>query len=293
MFSPDVEMAFERALAAAKARSAAALTTEQVVIELLDEETVAELLSSASVDVNALRADLKGHLGPVAENVGEKPKPDQPLQNAMQRAVMKSLTSNKKGAVGADLIVAILVEGDSYSAEMLQKYGLSVESVENVNLERYLKRSKDGAKRRAEMQEKARTQRERTVGSISTDTKTRLAVRSKPEGHGTRQKDDGHKTYILRIVSDDDESDRITFKAALSRNGILDLYVEETPFEIEFVASTIVGLFEAVEGGDRLKVQLITETDGQQKSVSGFSGSAGAIFEDRHNWPRQQSGVLD
>ncbi len=86
---------------------------------------------------------------------------------------------------------------------------------------------------------------------------------------------------------------RVPFKAALSRNGILDLYVEETPFEIEFVASTVVGLFEAVEGGDRLKVQLITELEGEERVVSGFGGSAGAIFQDGHARPGQRSGFLD
>ena len=176
-FSPAVELAFECALATVKRRSSATLITEQVVIELLDEETAAELLSSASVDVNALRADLKEHLGSDAGSTVEEPLPDEPLQNAMRRAVMAALTSNQKGANGADIILAILVDGDSYSAELLQKYGMTAASTENAEFERYLQRSKEQTKRLAEFQEKARSQRERTAETISIN-------RSKPSSKG-------------------------------------------------------------------------------------------------------------
>ena len=104
--------------------------------------------------------------------------------------------------------------------------------------------------------------------------------------------DSSHKVYVLRVNADTSDSN-IAFKAAISRNGQLDFYVEETPFEIEFVASTIVALFETVEAGGRIKVELITDVEGQQLPVSGFTGSSGAVFRDRRNPMEQRSGQFN
>lgn len=296
--SPNVELAFERALAAAKSKSAVAVTTEHVLLELLHEETVSELLTSASVDVDALRADLNEHLGTtsVKASGGSEPKPEEILQNAMRRAVMKTFTSNQKGASGADLVVALLVEGDSYAAQVLRKYGLTIDFAEDANLERYLTRGKEQSTLLKELQDKARNHRKATSG-VTSATSSKPVVQTarksresqKPEG----QSEDGHKSFILRVRGANGSGENIPFKAALSRNGILDLYIEETPYDIEFVASTVVALFEAIEGGDRLEVQLITELEGEDRSVSGFSGSAGAIFRDRKSVLGQKSGILD
>jgi hypothetical protein len=211
----------------------------------------------------------------------------------VERAFERALAGAK---ARSSPVLTILVEGDTYSAELLRKYGLRIQSAENTKLEQYLRRSKEQAKRLAEMQERARWQRQQTAGAVLRNAPASpLELRTKTDASDAsqQQNDAGHKAYTLRISSDDHERDRVQFKAAVSRNGILDLYVEETPFEIELVASTIVGLFEAVEGGDRLKVQLVTELEGQQRVVSGFSGSAGAIFRDRHTRLGQRSGVLD
>ena len=296
-FTPSVELAFEQALA--KAKNAAALTIEGLLLELLDEHTTFELLTSANVDVDALRADLNEHVRSTSVGVsvrGGVPKPEDALQNAIRRAVMKAVTSNKKGASGADIVVAILVEGDSFAAKSLGKYGLNVDTAEDVNLDRYLARSKEQTKLLREFQEKARTQRETTsVVATALSDKLQVQIRS-----GSYQKltpesetEGGHATFVLHINSANGTEDIIPFKAAISRNGILDLYIEQTPYEIEFVADTVVGLFEAIEGGDRLEVQLVTEIEGENRKVSGFSGSAGAIFRDRNSVLDQKSGYLD
>jgi hypothetical protein len=84
----------------------------------------------------------------------------------------------------------------------------------------------------------------------------------------------------------------VSFKAAVSHDGRLDLYIEETPYEIEFLASKLAVLFETVEGGTRLKVELVTEVSGQPRVVDGFGGSSGAIFEDPRSYQTQRSGRL-
>jgi hypothetical protein len=298
-FAPTVDIAFERAQAKAKADMSPTLTTERLLIELLEEETALPILTSANVDVDALRADLKATLSsdtPTAAP-GDEPRAVESLQNAMRRAVITAVASNARGATGADLLTAILVEGDTHAAEQLRKYGLDIQTVENSKLELYLRRNKEQTKFLAEMQQRARTQREGTQGVVAKRGETAaLGVLSQAEAGGDKERhkaSSAHKPYVLRISSDDVEHAHVLFKAAVSRNGILDLYIEQTPFEIQFVAHTVVGLFEAVEGGDRLRVQLITELEGEERSVSGFGGSSGAIFNETRNLLGQRSGVLD
>lgn len=43
----------------------------------------------------------------------------------------------------------------------------------------------------------------------------------------------------------------------MSHDGRLDLYIESTPFETEFIASRVAALFEAIDSDGWLKVQLI------------------------------------
>lgn len=71
----------------------------------------------------ALRAQLEQHVE--AERTGEVPlqdvKPDTKLRKVLHRALTKSIVSNRKGVDGAELIVAMLVENDSYAATALRE----------------------------------------------------------------------------------------------------------------------------------------------------------------------------
>ena len=82
------------------------------------------------------------------------------------------------------------------------------------------------------------------------------------------------------------------FKAAVSHDGVLDLYVESTPFETKFSARQVVALYEGFDRGT-LKAELFADVDGVVQKVGGGSGSeAGAIFEDLYQRVDQRSGRL-
>lgn len=298
-FAPAVELALEHAQARARSTRSPVVTTEHALIELLEEDTARELLSVADVDLDALRADLQEALGsdsPGAPAASE-PRASNGLQDVLRRAVVAALASGSRGASGADVIVAILVEGESEASRLLSKHGLTTQAAENEKIEQYLRRSKQQAEHLAIVAAQARLHRESTAGIHSKGHHlTTLGVPSKENtgtDSATRGDQSAHKSFLLRISSNDQDRSRIPFKAALSRNGLLDLYVEHTPFEVEFVASTVVGLFEAVEAGDRLTVQLITEVEGEERVVSGFGGAAGAIFRDARDRLGQRAGILD
>jgi len=295
-FAPAVEQALERAKARARSTRSPVVTTEHALIELLEEDSARELLSAADIDLDALRVDLQEALRSGAP-VASEPRASNMLQDVLRRAVVAALASGSRGASGADVIVAILVERESEAFRLLSKHGLTTQAAENEKIEQHLRRSKQQADRLADVEAQARLHRESTAGIHSKrDHRATLGVRRKGStgtDSETRADRSAHKSFLLRIYSSDQDRSRIPFKVALSRNGILDLYVEHTPFEIEFVASTVVGLFEAVEAGDRLKVQLITEVEGEERVVSGFGGAAGAIFRDGRDRLGQRSGFID
>lgn len=282
--TPEVELAFERAMATARENGMGSVTTEHVLVALLDEDSVREVLITTGVDLDAVRVDLLKHLesNESKEPTDTQPMADPALQSAMRRAVMKTFVSNRKAASGADLLTAILVEDNTVGSRILSDHGLTVDSAENEALEHYLARSVEQSKKLEELQMQLEKQRSNANEGDSTFSIAKSKTQHSDSG-GT------HKVYKLRVTADTGDSN-IAFKAAISRNGQLDLYVEETPFEIEFVASTIVALFETVEAGRSIKVELITDVEGQKLPGSGFTGSSGAIFRDRMNPMEQRSG---
>lgn len=289
--APAVERAYERAMESALESGVGRMTTEHVLIELLDDESVQEVLTTADADRDSLRVQLLNHLeaNKLEGSTYTQMQVDSALQSAMQRAVMKTFLSNRKGASGADILTAILVENNSVGARILRDHGLTIDVAENKALEIYLARSAEQGKKLEALLKKIEAQR---PTSSETDS---FRVATKPSLQGAKpytqhsNTDSSHKAYKLRVIAETGESN-IGFKAAVSHNGQLDLYVEETPFEIEFVAATIVALFEAVEASGRIKVELITDIEGQQRTVSGFAGSSGAIFQDRNISMKQRSG---
>ena len=90
--------------------------------------------------------------------------------------------------------------------------------------------------------------------------------------------DTSRKVYTLRVVNTDAEV--IPFKCAVSHDCELDLYIEETPFEVDFVAQRIIVLLDTINSNAELDVSLVAEVNDEQRKMSGFRGSSGVIFHD-------------
>lgn len=280
--SAAVEFALQQAMETARASGRETPTLEQVLLALLDHESVRQMFANQSVDTAAIRNSLLHHLE-VTSGESQGPNPprvDPPLQNVMRRAAVKNLASNKKEVEPTDIVVAILVESNSHAARLLSEQGLAVDKVENEAMNRCLARQAEQSRRLEELrlrlaEEKARQpQQQVQIGSaVGTGTATEL------------------RPYTLRVTTEDSRREA-RFKAAVSHDGRLDLYIEATPFEVELLASRVAALFEAIDSDDRLRVQLIAEIEGQQRTVAGFGGRAGAIFDDRDGLGGQRSGTL-
>jgi hypothetical protein len=284
--SSDLEFAFQRATEMAQARGRERPTLEHVLLFLLDDRSVREMLANQYVDSQAIRSSLLYQLeATTAEaQTADASGADPALQNVMRRAFLKNMVSNKREVGAADVMAAILVEGNSYAAQVLSERGLTVEEAENEALNNYFATQAEQALQLEETQK--RIGREREAQSQSGAVSSIASVASS----GARAAS-GPRPYTLRVISEGSEKE-IRFKAAVSHDGRLDLYIERTPFEIDFLASRVAALFEAIDSGDRLKVELITEMDRERRPIAGFGGSAGAIFEDQNSLARQRSGVL-
>jgi hypothetical protein len=276
------DRSLERANAIAKESGRQAPTVEQLLLALLDDDGVRDALASQYVDVGSLRATVTQY---VADQPRVEPTPTDPfgrdpkLAPVLQRAMMKAVADNRH-PLATDLLTAILVEGDSFAAEALANYGLTVQEAENAAVEHYLAVQKEANARLADTQ--------RRIAAVSKSSNEGLQIEAAEVRTSSGPVD--ARDYTLRITSGGPTA--IRFKAAVSHDGALELYVESTPFETRFSGRQVVALFEAVERGS-LRAELLANVDGVTRIIgSTGGGEAGAIFDDLYQRGSQSSGLL-
>jgi hypothetical protein len=272
----QVPASVELALQQAHTDAGGAVTVEHVLLALLDEPTTLELFTNQRVDVESIRTALRQHLASVQAGASSNARRVS-LQNVMRRAFTKSMATNRPATSGADIVVAMLVEGDSFAAQTLRGHGLGVEQADDRALEIHLNKQAENARRyealKKNLAERAARPKEgpQLIASAIGTTESAL------------------ERYTLRVSSEESTE----FKAAVSHDGQLDLYIETTPFEKELIAKSIVVLFETLDRNRRLRVQLFSPSE--RNPLVGVGGAAGAIFEDGTTLKliRQKSGRLD
>jgi hypothetical protein len=200
----------------------------------------------------------------------------------LQRSLFKAIAEDRQ-PIATDLLTAILVEGDTFAAQTLADHGLTVEEAANASVERYLAMQKESDARLAEMQRRIAATAEQPNGASQAQIEA-VQLRSRSSSGDPVVA----REYTLRIASA--VTTPVRFKAAVSHDGVLDLYVDAAPFETKFTARQIVVLYEAVDRGE-LRVELWANVDGSQQRIFGdFDAEAGAIFEDVHQRADQRSG---
>jgi ClpA/ClpB-like protein len=272
--SRQVPASVELALQQAHTDAGGAVTVEHVLLALLDEPTALELFSN--VNIGSMRTALRQHLTAVEAGAPSDARRVS-LQNVMRRAFTKSMATNRPATSGADIVVAMLVEGDSFAAQTLREHGLTVEQADDRALDIYLNQQAENARRYEAL-------------------KKNLAERAARPKEGPQllasaigTTESGLQRYTLRVSSEEPTE----FKAAVSHDGQLDLHFETTPFETELIARSIVVLFETLDRNQRLRVQLFIPS--KENPLVSVGGAAGAIFEDGTTLKliRQKSGRLD
>lgn len=116
--SAAVDFAFQRATEMARAGGLATPALEHMLLALLQDESVLEILADQHVDPEAIRTSLLHYLEATnaERRVSDGSRFDRSLQDVMRRAALKNMVSNRREIEATDIVVAILVVGDSHAA---------------------------------------------------------------------------------------------------------------------------------------------------------------------------------
>ncbi|MFO0678532.1 MAG: ATP-dependent Clp protease ATP-binding subunit ClpA [Polyangiaceae bacterium] len=127
--SPEVEIALSVATSDASRRRHEYVTVEHLLYALLLDETTAHVAKSAGANVRALKKELEAFLDeelePLPEDTFASPTASLGVQRALRRAAMHVESSGKEEVKGANVLVAIFAERDSFAVAALEKHGVS------------------------------------------------------------------------------------------------------------------------------------------------------------------------
>ena len=151
-------------------RSAAKLrheyvTVEHILLGLLDDPDTIRVLKNCDADLAGLQKNLAAflaeHMKPVAEDSGQDTQPTLGVQRVLSRAAVHTGHSGRSRFTGADVLVALFAEEDSYAAYCLQQHG-----VERLDVVSYISHG-DGA-------EEGKTQEQEASGAAASEAKSVL-----------------------------------------------------------------------------------------------------------------------
>jgi ATP-dependent Clp protease ATP-binding subunit ClpA len=128
-FSPEVEIALSVATNDAARRRHEYVTIEHLLYALLLDETTANVIRQAGGDPKTLKKKLDAFLSdqmePLAEDGPVQPPPSLGVQRAFRHAHHHVKSSGKDEVTGANIIVAMYAERDSYAITLLIEQGVT------------------------------------------------------------------------------------------------------------------------------------------------------------------------
>jgi ATP-dependent Clp protease ATP-binding subunit ClpA len=129
MFSKELELSISQAYQEARESRHEFLTVEHMLLALLDNASALSILSACGADIAALEKDLRKVLDdtvPLLE--GDDSRDTQPtigFQRVLQRALYHVQSAGKDEVLGANVLVAIFSEKDSYANYLLNRHDVS------------------------------------------------------------------------------------------------------------------------------------------------------------------------
>ncbi|HEY8089053.1 MAG TPA: Clp protease N-terminal domain-containing protein, partial [Polyangiaceae bacterium] len=127
--SPEVEIALSVAASDAARRRNEYVTIEHLLYALMMDETTAAVVRHSGGDPVALKKRLEQYLEEQLEQLPEEtdatPTPSLGVQRAIRRAVNHVKSSGKEEVTGANVLVAMFAERDSYAVSAMEELGVS------------------------------------------------------------------------------------------------------------------------------------------------------------------------
>jgi ATP-dependent Clp protease ATP-binding subunit ClpA len=128
-FARELEQTLHTALAEASGRRHEYATLEHLLLALTQDAHASKVMSACGVDLNELRGAVRTYLDSELEALkveGETdPSPTSGFQRVVQRAILHVQSSGRDEVTGANVLVALFSERESYAVYFLQQQDMS------------------------------------------------------------------------------------------------------------------------------------------------------------------------
>ena len=128
-FAQNLEKTLHAALSQASERSHEYATLEHLLLALIDDEDAAAVMQACGVDLGDLGDVVRQYLDQEYQSLKTQdkgdPAPTAGFQRVIQRAILHVQSSGKDTVTGANVLVALFSERDSYAVYFLQQQDMS------------------------------------------------------------------------------------------------------------------------------------------------------------------------
>ncbi|ABC64727.1 ATP-dependent Clp protease ATP-binding subunit ClpA [Erythrobacter litoralis] len=128
-FAQNLEKTLHAAIDSARERRHEYATLEHLLLALVADEDATEVMTACGVDLEELSSVVKAYLDQEYQSLqteeGSEPQPTAGFQRVIQRAILHVQSSGKDTVTGANVLVALFSERDSYAVYFLQQQDMS------------------------------------------------------------------------------------------------------------------------------------------------------------------------
>jgi len=128
-FARELEQTLHNALTAASSRHHEYATLEHLLLALIDDDHASKVMAACGVDLDELKEAvatyLDTELDALKTETGNEPSPTSGFQRVVQRAILHVQSSGREEVTGANVLVALFSERESYAVYFLQQQDMS------------------------------------------------------------------------------------------------------------------------------------------------------------------------
>ena len=128
-FAPALETTLHKALEAASSRRHEYATLEHLLLALIDDEHASKVMTACNVDLGDLKTTVAHYLDTELDalkvSAQTDPSPTSGFQRVVQRAILHVQSSGRDEVTGANVLVALFSERESYAVYFLQQQDMS------------------------------------------------------------------------------------------------------------------------------------------------------------------------
>jgi len=128
-FARELETTLHNALAAASSRKHEYATLEHLLYALVDDEHASKVMTACGVELGELKDTVAHYLDTELESLKVEgdtdPSPTSGFQRVVQRAILHVQSSGRDDVTGANVLVALFSERESYAVYFLQQQDMS------------------------------------------------------------------------------------------------------------------------------------------------------------------------